>query len=253
MVFFCNPKINLGLEILRRRPDGYHDLQSVFYPWKAQEEVLEIHESSEFSLHLHGLPLDIPTETNLVTKIYRTFAAAYQLPPVRIDLLKTVPTGSGLGAGSANAAAALLGLNTYFELDLSLETLHEWALRFGSDIPFFLRNTPQFVTGRGEHLEDFELDLSNYTIEVIFPGIPVSTAEAFAGIQPRGSRFSDLRSILRRPVETWRADLVNDFETPIFARHPSIAQAKNDLYNRGALYASMSGTGSAVFGIFAKS
>ena len=254
MIVFPNCKINLGLRILRKRTDGYHDLETVFYPLPFCD-ILEIQESNGHSSGLSFSTSGLPVESNLsnlCAKAYELLKKDFpQLPSVTMHLHKAIPIGGGLGGGSADAAFALKLLNEKFSLGLRTQQLVRYAFQLGSDCPFFVRNQPAFATGRGELLEELRLDLSGYKIIVVNPGIPVRTSEAFDGIQPSTPKKS-LKEIINQPIATWKLELVNDFETTIFVQYPETETIKNALYDNGALYASMSGSGSTVYGIFEK-
>ncbi len=254
MITFPNPKLNLGLHILRKRPDGYHDLESLFIPWHGLHDVLEIVPAAEPEMHLYGIELEGSAEDNLCMRAWQLLHECYGIPPVAIHLWKGIPAGAGLGGGSADAAFTLRMLSEMFGLGLSDEMLASLAARLGSDCAFFVYNRPMVASGRGEVLVPYEIDVTKFRIEVTNPGIHVSTREAYAGVLPRESFSSQaglsLREALSRPVDEWREVLVNDFEPSVFAAHPELTRIKADLYARGARYASMSGSGSAIFGLF---
>ena len=252
MLCFPNCKINLGLYVTHRRDDGYHDIETVFYPLKLND-VLEIIPARETQLHTSGLAIAGNTSENLVWKAWELLQDRFpgKAKPVDIYLHKTIPMGAGLGGGSANGAYMLRMLNDYWDLKQNDLQLAASALKLGSDCPFFIRNTPQFATGRGEVMNNIAVDLSAYSIQLICPQVHVSTAKAFGMITPRPAPF-DLRSINTLPIEQWKDHISNDFETPVFAQHPTLAEIKQQLYDQGALYASMSGSGSSIFGIFPK-
>lgn len=247
MITFPNAKINLGLHVLCKREDGFHEIETVFFPVKLHDS-LEIMEAEELKFHYHGPGI---AGENLVMEAYRLLKAKHNLPPVEIFLLKHIPAGAGLGGGSSDTAHALLMLNEMFQLKISPAELEALAATLGSDCAFFIRNTPAIATGRGEILEDIELDLSAYRIELFHPRIHVSTAQAYGMITPDDSRPS-LREIISQPVSAWKNILVNDFEKVVFEKHPTIRAAKEEMYEKGAVYAAMSGSGSSVFGIFLK-
>ncbi len=254
-----NAKLNIGLDVLRKRPDGFHDLESLFIPYKGLQDDLEISEASKFSVEIikDGRRMDgtVPGEwdpkKDLVVRAYQLLKRDFDLPPVAIRLQKNIPVGAGLGGGSADAAFTLMALDEMFDLYMPYVVLEDYAAELGSDCPFFIHNEPMYVTGRGEVLEPFDIpQLDDYTIEVVTPGVSVSTKEAYAGIVPAMPETS-LRELLALPVEQWRdAGVKNDFEHTVFAAHPELADLKRELYERGAVYASMSGSGSAFFGIF---
>ena len=253
MITFPHAKLNLGLNILRRREDGYHDIESLFIPWDGLRDVLEILPSEQTSMNLYGIELDggdpSAIDNNLCLRAYRALAARFDLPPVQIHLWKGIPAGAGLGGGSADASATILMLRQMFDLPLDTQECAAIAATLGSDCPFFIYDRQMIASGRGEILEPFDIDLSDWRIEVAVPDVHVSTREAYAGIKP-AMPSEPLVDILASPVTSWRGRLVNDFEATVFAAHPEIALVKEDFYKRGAAYASMSGSGSAVFGLF---
>lgn len=254
MVNFPNCKINLGLRILRKRTDGYHDLETVFLPI-AIHDILEAiphpgGKDAAVSIQFSGQPIPGDPQTNLVVKAWQLLKKDHpQLPAVQFHLHKTLPPGAGLGAGSADAAFALTLLNQRFALGVSSQQLAAYALQLGSDVPFFLVNSPAYATGRGEQLTAIDLDLSGYSIMLIHPRIHVSTAQAFSQLTP-AVPAATLPTLLKHPIDTWKHSIVNDFEKPVFDQHPAIARIKAQLYDAGAVYASMSGSGSSVFGLF---
>lgn len=275
MIAYPNVKINLGLNVLFRRPDGFHELETLFVPYPGLADTLEIVTGDDWSRTLAGLRERYTVLTQAVSpdgKIMITIArtegvnwdpledltvracellgADYDLPPLKIFLEKKAPVGAGLGGGSADGAFALKMVSELAGLGLDNAALAAYAARLGSDCPFFIYNRPMFGSGRGEILEAFDLDLSAYRLEVIVPSdIAVRTAEAYRGIVPALPK-KPLREVLKQDIATWEADLVNDFEATVFAAHPELAGYKQDLYDRGAVYAAMSGSGSALFGIF---
>lgn len=250
MILFPNAKINLGLDIVRKRPDGYHDIETVMMPipWR---DILEIvpARGEETTLTVSGREVNCPPEKNLVMKAYRALEARVELPAVDIYLRKVIPDGAGLGGGSADAAFTLRGLNELFALDLSDETLAEIASGLGADCPFFIYNRPMLCTGTGTDMEPIDIDLSGLTLAVVKPQVSVPTAEAYSHTSPRLPEVA-LRESIRRPLESWQGVVKNDFEPSVFPSYPSIAAIKSQLLDAGAIYASMSGSGSAVYGIF---
>ncbi|MEI6677894.1 MAG: 4-(cytidine 5'-diphospho)-2-C-methyl-D-erythritol kinase [Mariniphaga sp.] len=250
MVLFPNAKINLGLNILCRRADGYHELETVFYPIGLKDglEFIENkHNRIDFSSS--GLPLNIGFEENIVVKACRLLAAGQTLPGLDIHLHKVIPFGAGLGGGSSDAAFLLKGLNDYFELGLTVTQLKVYATRLGADCSFFLENKPAFASGIGEKLQNIDLSLTGYFMVLVKPPFGVGTKEAYAGITPGSPTFS-LRDAIQQPPESWQDCLVNDFETSVFRLFPQIAEIKSKLIKGGAVYSSMSGSGSSVFGLF---
>ncbi|MFZ9386714.1 MAG: 4-(cytidine 5'-diphospho)-2-C-methyl-D-erythritol kinase [Chitinophagaceae bacterium] len=257
MLVFPNAKINLGLRIHRKRDDGYHDLETVFIPI-ALTDALEIIRSGQnekspyLPFTLSGLELPDNPESNLCIRAYSILKRDFpDLPQVRMHLHKVIPSGAGLGGGSADAAFTLLLLNRMFALNLDNETLIRYAKELGSDCPFFIINKPCYATGRGEQLEELDLDLSPYRILIVNPGIHINTGIAFSHIQPVIPNLS-LKEIIKNPIERWKEDLQNDFEKVIFPKHPEIGGIKELLYRSGAVFASMSGSGSTMYGIFPK-
>jgi 4-diphosphocytidyl-2-C-methyl-D-erythritol kinase len=249
MIVFPNCKINLGLQVLRKRPDGYHDLQTIFYP-VALHDVLESVPSDSFHFEQTGSPIAGEQGSNLCVKAWQLLKEHFpQMPDMSLHLHKAIPMGAGLGGGSADGSFTLRLLNDQFSLGLDERGLIELALQLGSDCPFFIMNRPVLATGRGEKMTPVDIDLSRLYIVLLHPGIHVSTAEAFAGITPR-DRGLDLAARIMEPIETWKDWLTNDFEATVFGRYPEIAEAKRWLYEQGAVYASMTGSGSSVYGIF---
>jgi 4-diphosphocytidyl-2-C-methyl-D-erythritol kinase len=249
MLASAHHKINLGLHVVEKLSSGYHALETVFYPCRNFEDTIEITPASQFSFTLKNADFNCNTEDNLCVKAYRLLQHKHTLPPVNITLTKQIPSGAGLGGGSADAALTLKMLNSLFALQLSTEQLHKYAAQLGSDAAFFLYDTPMYATGRGEILTPIAIDLSKYSIEVICPDICISTAQAYAAITPKQPKVT-LKQIIQSPIETWKENLVNDFEEVIFKQHPQLLKIKNELYAKGALYAAMSGSGSGVSGVF---
>lgn len=252
MIAFPNAKINIGLQILSKRPDGYHNLETVFYPVRKLFDALEIIEAKDTSLHLSGIPLaDHDPADNLCLKAYRLLKKDFLLPGFEIHLHKRIPSGGGLGGGSSDAAFLIRLINEYCGLKLSVDTMKSYAAQLGADCPFFIENSPQFAEGIGERLTPIDVDLSAYCIVVVTPPVHVSTAQAFSGVQV-GPEGKGLKECISKPMAHWKDTISNDFETTVFASFPEIERIKSELYQRGALYAAMSGSGSSVFGIFDK-
>ncbi len=275
MITYPNVKLNLGLQVIRKREDGYHDLETLFIPYSGLSDCLEVITGDDYSRTLAGLKerygtlsqavsedgklmitlareggVDWDPLQDLTAKAYALLAAEHKLPPMKVFLEKRSPVGAGLGGGSADAAFALRSIAALGGLQLDDDTLAAYAARLGSDCAFFVYNRPMLGSGRGEVLEPWDINLSAYRIEVIVPeGIAVSTADAYRGIVPRIPE-KPLRCILSQPVSTWKEELGNDFEMTVFARYPALAAQKEALYRRGAVYAAMSGSGSALFGLF---
>ena len=276
MIAYPNVKLNLGLHVVRRREDGYHDLETLFVPYLGLHDTLEIITGDDFSRTSARLQetyraeqlaqgitpdgklmvtiarkegVDWDPLKDLTVKAYGILAEQYKLPPMKVYLEKTSPVGAGLGGGSADAAFALRMIAEIAGLELSDGELADYAARLGSDCAFFIYNRPMLGTGRGEILEPFDIDLSGYRLDVIVPeGISVSTADAYRGIVPKVPDLP-LREVLAHPVTEWKGLLVNDFETTVFAKHPRLAEIKQSLYDDGAVYAAMSGSGSALFSL----
>ncbi len=251
MITFPNAKINLGLNILQRRPDGYHDISGVMIP-AAWCDILEIvpAKGSTSTLTVTGRAVACPPESNLVMKAYRRLSEAIALPPVDIFLHKIIPDGAGLGGGSSDAAFTLTTLNTLFELDIDADTLAGIAATIGADCPFFIYNRPMLISGTGTTLTPIEVgQCQGKSLLIIKPSDSVSTARAYAGVTP-SFPAKDIRDIIAQPIDTWQAELHNDFEPSVGQVLPIIANLKRQLYEYGAEYAAMSGSGSAVFGIF---
>lgn len=253
MITFPNIKINLGLSITEKRPDGYHNLETVFYP-VALEDALEIRTNPEaqqkFTLHQHGMEIAGNPENNLVVKAYLLLDKEFHLPPVEIHLYKHIPSGAGLGGGSSDAAFMLKLLNEHYNLQLSDNQLEDYAAILGADCAFFIKNTPTYAEGIGNIFSPIELSLKGYRIMIVKPDVFVSTREAFANIRPHRPEYP-VREVIRRPVAEWKDTLINDFEANVFPQYPVIGEIKEELYHQGAIYASMSGSGSSVFGLFA--
>jgi 4-diphosphocytidyl-2-C-methyl-D-erythritol kinase len=254
MISFPNCKINLGLRVVRKRSDGYHDLETVFYPLPFYD-VLELLPSADTGLSFTttGTLSESYQPDNLCVKAYELLKKEFpSLPGATIHLHKAIPAGAGLGGGSADAAFTLRSLNNRFGLGLSQQELMRYALQLGSDCPFFILNEPCFATARGEELAPVNIDLSAYRFLLVNPGIHVSTSKAFLGITP-AIPIKSIKAIIDQPIETWKDELTNDFERTVFPQYPAIQSIKVELYRSGALYASMSGSGSTVYGIFPKS
>lgn len=272
MIAYPNVKLNLGLNVLSRREDGFHNLETLFVPYKGIHDTLEIVTGDDFSLTVGKLVgreavqavspdgklmitiardggVDWDPMRDLTAKAYFLLSEEFNLPPMKIFLQKGAPVGAGLGGGSSDAAFALRMISSLAGLSLADEDLAARAARLGSDCAFFIYNRPMFGSGRGEILEPFDIDLSRFSIEVHIPeGITVSTADAYRGIVPKRPR-KPLREVLLQDPSTWKQDLVNDFEETVFAKHPALSAMKEELYSRGALYAAMSGSGSALFSL----
>jgi 4-diphosphocytidyl-2-C-methyl-D-erythritol kinase len=257
VIRFPNCKINLGLRVVAKRHDGYHDIDSVFYPLPLYDalEILPDHNASLpqlINFTSSGLPIPGAAASNLCLAAGALLQKDFpSLPPLKMHLYKAIPMGAGLGGGSADAAFTLQLLNEQFNLGLSADQLQTYALQLGSDCPFFLYNQPCYAQGRGEILQPITCDLSKYSIMLVNPGIHISTATAFAGVTPNAPGIAS-NEALKFPIKEWKDILVNDFEKPVFLQYPEIATIKSSLYDAGAIYASMTGTGSTVYGLFEK-
>lgn len=253
MICFPNAKINLGLNVVSRRDDGYHNIETVFYPIELKDalEVMPSGEKFSYQLFPTGLDIGDQPQNNLVIKALSLLSAEKQIPNIDIHLLKAIPAGAGLGGGSSDGAFMLTLLNETYGLGYTHQELHQFALKLGADCPFFLKNQPAFATGIGDELEEIDLSLQDYFLVIVKPAISVSTQEAYAQIVTKQPSMS-LREIVKMPIQEWRNHMHNDFEPSIFIKHPSIGAIKQQLYDNGALYASMSGSGTAVYGFFAE-
>ncbi len=250
MIVRANCKINIGLDVLRRREDGFHDLETVMVPVLGLYDVVEVERAEGASTFEQiGVTVDCDAESNLCVKALRLMQRLYGVGEAHIRLDKRVPFGAGLGGGSSDATAVIVALNEIYALGLSESELIEAAAMIGSDTAFFVRNTPQLCSGRGEKMQPVELPLGGRYLAIAKPAEGVSTKEAYSGVKPAEPQVH-LAELLKRPIEEWRECVKNDFEPHIFAAHPAIAELKRAMYEAGALYASMSGSGSAVFGIF---
>ncbi len=251
MIFFPNAKINLGLSVISKRPDGFHNLESVFYPigWSDILEIKEKRATDPF-FAVTGLPVDVDYQENLVYRAFEKIRERGPIPQVAFHLHKQVPYGSGLGGGSSDAAFTLKAMNDLFNLNLSTRELREMAAKLGSDCPFFIDNQPAYVWGKGEQVEAIDLPLDTNHLVVVVPPLHISTARAYQGIQPAKRSPSLKQTLVNTPVEEWPQQVSNDFETTLFRKHPWLGDIKSALYNKGARYASLSGSGSALFGIF---
>ena len=253
MITFPNAKINLGLNIVEKRPDGYHNLETIFYPIILQD-ALEVNKSTHADERVHlsvsGNGIDGDPKDNLVVKAYLLMDKEFHLPPIEIHLYKHIPSGAGLGGGSSDAAFMLKLLNEHYNLQLSDKQLEDYAATLGADCAFFIKNTPTYAEGIGNIFSPIELSLKGYRIMIVKPDVFVSTREAFANIRPHRPEYP-VREVIRRPVAEWKDTLINDFEASVFPQYPVIGEIKEELYHQGAIYASMSGSGSSVFGLFA--
>lgn len=250
MISFPNAKVNLGLHITQKRSDGYHNIETIFYPvpWC---DVLEIIVGGDkpFDISMSGLEVNVSLENNLCYKAWKLISENHQLPPLKVHLHKIIPMGAGLGGGSSDAAFVLKMINELCELNLSNLHLREMAAQLGSDCPFFIFNEPMMASGRGEILNPLNISLKNYQILIVMPALTVGTSEAYSWISPQQPK-NKLSEIISQPINEWQKLLINDFEEPVFEHHSAIEKIKNKLIESGAIYTSMSGSGAAVFGIF---
>ena len=248
MICFPNAKINFGLNVLAKREDGFHNISSVLFPIP-YTDILEYLPAKTYHLNIFGKKLNIPEKDNLVTKAWMIMHEKYQIPPLHVNLLKRIPAGSGLGGGSSNAAFLIKSVNTTFKLYISIKEMEDIALQIGSDCPYFIHNQASIVSGKGELIEPVDRFITDIFLVVVMPQKQVSTKNAYMNINPLKPEMSIIE-IIKQPVETWRESLVNDFEKPVFNLFPELKQIKNDLYHKGAIYASLSGSGSALYGVF---
>jgi len=251
MILYPNAKINIGLNITEKRADGYHNIETVFYPIGLCDvlEVLPSDSCSDYSFSASGIPIDGDPENNLIIKAYRLLNQDYDIPPVDISLIKQIPFGAGLGGGSSDAAFMLKALNKLFGLKIANRKLEAYAVKLGADCPVFIRNKPVFATGIGNEFSKTDISLKGYFLVLVKPDIHVSTPEAYSRVIPHKPEYP-LQELVKMPVSQWKGLVKNDFEESVFAIHPAINSIKQDLYDAGALYASMSGSGSSVYGLF---
>ncbi len=249
MIFFSNAKINLGLNIVNKRPDGFHNIESIFYPipWY---DIIEIIPNNSFELKLYGLQVSCTLEQNLCFKAFQLMKQYYNIPNVKIVLYKNIPEQAGLGGGSSNATHTLIGLNQLFDLNLTKAQLSNLANNLGSDCAYFVENTPALIQEKGNKITPLNFTLANYYLAVLKTNISVSTAWAYQQVIPHSSEFPLAEIILNKSIEEWKNFVSNDFEKPVFKQFPELKQLKEELYRNGALYASMSGSGSSIYGIF---
>lgn len=248
MVVFPNCKINIGLNVCRRRPDGFHDIETVFYPvpWF---DILEIIPSEKQEFTFAGVAIDCELKDNLCYKAYQLLNKNHQLPAVKLFLYKNIPSGAGLGGGSADAALTLLTLNQLFSLNLTEDELMRYASLLGSDCTFFIKNQPVFAIGKGDVFSDVSVDLTGYYLLIVKPAIHINTSEAFRMLSPRLPNHS-VKDLIQLPHTEWRNSIINDFETAVFSKYAELKVIKEKLYSMGAVYAAMSGSGSALYGLF---
>jgi 4-diphosphocytidyl-2-C-methyl-D-erythritol kinase len=251
MICFPHAKINIGLRITEKRPDRFHNIESIFYPITDLYDSLEWIEAAELNFETSGLHIEGKTENNTCTQAWKLLHSLYDIPPIHIHLQKHIPMGAGLGGGSADGAFMLQSLQTHYNLPISDEKMHKFALSIGSDCPFFLQSEPVCGKGRGDEFSKVSLQLSDYWLVIANPGIHVSTAEAYAQVTPK-KPDTKLSELISQDISQWKHTIHNDFEQSVFSQHPKIEKIKSNLYKHGALYAAMSGSGSSVYGIFAE-
>lgn len=252
MLLLPNCKINIGLNIVSKRSDGYHNLETVFFPIPLRDnlEFKEIeNEDVPYRLVSGGVPIEGKPEDNLIVKVYLDMKAEFNLPALELSLYKNIPMGAGLGGGSSDAAAMMKGLNEAYNLQLSAEDMEKRLAKFGADCPFFVRNKPAYATGIGDELTNCNVSLKDKFIVLVKPNVFVSTKEAYAHVTPKLPAIP-LAEAIKLPIETWKEQIVNDFEQSVFPFHPELPAIKQTLYDMGAVYASMSGSGSTMYGIF---
>ncbi len=253
MISFPNAKINIGLNIIEKRPDGFHNIQSVFYPVGLCDalEVIENTDSAD-SIVFTSSGIEIPGNAvdNLCVKAYHLISLDYELPKVKVHLHKYIPVGAGLGGGSSDAAFFIRTLNEKFEIGLAWGEMHHYARQLGSDCSFFISNRPAFAEGKGDEYESINIDLKDYYVALVYPNIHINTAKAYAGVKPVKAARSLEDDIQHLPINQWKDCIHNDFEDSVFPQFPEIKTIKEQLYGAGAFYASMSGSGSGVYGIF---
>lgn len=247
MILYPNAKINIGLNVLWKRDDEYHELSSVFYPIYELYDVLEIIADDNFSFSCSGI--DIQDETNICIRAFELLKKNFGIGNVRIHLHKRIPIGAGLGGGSADAAFVLKGVNELFSLNINNTDLEKYALELGADCPFFIENTPKYVSGIGDKMQNISLDFTNYKIHFIFPELHISTEKAYSNISPN-IPSDHLLDLIKEPIDNWKGKIKNDFETPIFLKYPELEKLKENFYIDGAVYASMTGSGSVLYGWF---
>ena len=250
MICFPNAKINIGLNIVEKRNDGFHNIESAFYPINLFD-VLEVVENTNRKNEFTNSGIKIPgkEEDNLCYKAYQLISKDYQLPAIKTHLHKTIPIGAGLGGGSSDAAFFVKLLNDKFEIGLSWGEMHHYAKQLGSDCSFFITNKPAFVEGRGDKQEGIDLNLQGYNIALICPDIHINTAEAYSGVTPKKPEKS-IENLIQLPINEWKNNIYNDFENSIFPKYPQLKTIKDKLYSIGAIYSSMSGSGSSIYGVF---
>jgi len=247
MIVYPNAKINIGLNVLELQADGYHKLSSVFYPVNELYDMLEVLPAKNFSFSSSGIA--IPGNSNICVKAFELLKADFEIENVTMHLHKQIPIGAGLGGGSADGAFALKALNELLKLKLSVTELEEYALQLGADCPFFIENSSKYITGIGEKMRNINLDFSPYKLKFIFPELHISTSEAYKGVIPNRPK-TNLLDLISKPIENWKGEVKNDFEISAFEKYPQLKKMKEKLYADGAIYSSMTGSGSVLFGVF---
>ena len=251
MIVFPNAKINIGLNVVEKRIDGFHNIESIFYPVMNVFDVLEVLENEALEFHSSGIEIPGDEDSNLCLKAFQLIKTDFDIPYVKIHLLKNIPIGAGLGGGSSDAAFMLKALNQLFKLKLTSNQLISYAKQLGSDCAFFIENKPVYAHQKGDEFETISLDLSGYDLRIEYPNIHIGTAEAYSGIIPATSQ-ENLKELIQQPIENWKTTIKNDFEKSVFPQYSSIEELKQQMYADGAIYTSMTGSGSAVFGVFEK-
>ncbi len=252
MVIFPNAKINIGLSVIRKRNDGFHDIESIFYPIGLCDalEYLPVGDTQAIDTTSVTYSGSFPIMgKDICIKLTEMLRDLFSFPEIRIHIHKNIPSGAGLGGGSSDAAFLLKSLNNRYSFELNQEQLEELAGRIGSDCPFFIKNNPRLVSGKGEFLQEIHLSLKGYYLILVYPGMQVSTAEAYSEIIP-SNKSPNLRELAREPVDRWKYSIINQFEDPVFRKYPPLADIRKELYDMGAVYASMTGSGSAIYGLF---
>ncbi len=250
MIVFPTAKINIGLYITEKRADGFHNIESFFYPTKWQD-VIEIMPSEKLSFQSYGIDIDCPPEKNICYKAYEILKRDFNIPSISINLLKNIPIGAGLGGGSSDASFVLLALNEMFDLNIEKEQLKKYAGVLGSDCPFFIDNAPALVYGTGDIIQNHPIDLSDHFILIVYPNLHVNTGWAFKNIEPKPAKIP-IKEAISQDVNKWKANIHNDFEIPLFNKYGEMRSIKENLYESGAIFSLMSGSGSSLFGIFNK-
>lgn len=251
MLCFPNAKINIGLNIVEKRTDGFHNIETIFYPIPLTDglEIIGSDDENKYQFNSSGIPININDKDNIVCKAFELLLTKHNIPSINIHLHKNIPFGAGLGGGSSDAAFMIKMLNEQYKLEISSKYMENLAGQLGSDCPFFIKNKPVFAEGKGDVFSKIDSTLSGYHILLIKPNIHIGTPEAYSNVTPSRPNKS-LKDLIQNPIESWRHLIFNDFENSIFINHPELAKIKSKLYEMGAIYASMSGSGSSIFGLF---